>query len=62
MKHLLRPEEAAEALGVSRTVVYSLIASRELESIKLGRSRRIPTDALDAFVARRRREVGDDVA
>jgi len=47
---LVRPEHAALALGVSRTKVYELMASGSLNSIKIGRSRRIPVDALTAFV------------
>lgn len=47
---LLRVDEAAEALAVSRTKVYELMASGELESVKLGRSRRVPVDAVVSFV------------
>jgi excisionase family DNA binding protein len=47
---LLTPEEAARALRVGRNKVYELIASRELPSVKLGRCRRIPVDALRQFV------------
>ena len=48
---LIRPEDAAIALGVSRTKVYELMASGRLSSLKIGRSRRIPVDALTAFVS-----------
>lgn len=47
---LLRVDEAAEALALSRTKVYELMASGELESVKLGRSRRVPTAALADFL------------
>jgi excisionase family DNA binding protein len=47
---LLRVDEAAEALALSRTKVYELMASGELESVKLGRSRRVPTAALMGFL------------
>ena len=47
---LLTPEEAARALRVGRNKVYELIASGELPSVKLGRCRRIPVDALRQFV------------
>ena len=51
-KLLLSPEEAAEALGVCRSRVYDLMRKRELLSIRIGRSRRIPAADLRAFVQR----------
>jgi excisionase family DNA binding protein len=53
-KLLLTPAEAAEQLGVGRSTVYELLASGELESICIGRARRIPSDALLDFVGRLR--------
>lgn len=50
-KLLVRPEEAAELLSVGRNRVFALIASGELRSLKLGRSRRIAVADLEAFVA-----------
>ena len=38
--------------GVGRTTVYQLMASGELKSIKIGRSRRIPAAALEEYVGR----------
>jgi len=49
---LLRPEEVAEALGVGRTSVYELLRSGELRSVKIGKSRRIPTEAVRELVER----------
>jgi excisionase family DNA binding protein len=43
---MLTPEEAAESLRVSRTVVFTLIKSGTLRSVRIGNSRRIPTAAL----------------
>ncbi|WP_035931936.1 MULTISPECIES: helix-turn-helix domain-containing protein [Pseudofrankia] len=51
---MLTPAEAAELLGLGRSTVYELLASGELESICIGRARRIPRDALDSYVARLR--------
>ena len=48
---LYRVEEAAEALRVSRSVIYELIRSEQLRTIKVGRSRRVPVEALAECVA-----------
>jgi excisionase family DNA binding protein len=50
---LLRPAEAAEAIGVGRNKLYELVASGELPSIRVGASVRIPVDALRAWIDRR---------
>ena len=49
-KLLLTADESGEVLSLSRTVVYGLMARGLLESVAVGRSRRIPADALIAFV------------
>ncbi|PPK92516.1 excisionase family DNA binding protein [Kineococcus xinjiangensis] len=49
-KLLLSPEEAAEVLGVGRSTVYDLMRMRLLPSVKIGRSRRVPVDALRRYV------------
>jgi excisionase family DNA binding protein len=49
-KLLLSPEEAADVLSIGRTRVYRLIATGELRSMLIGRSRRIPSSALVEFV------------
>lgn len=49
---LLKPEEAAEALGIARTRVYQLLRAGELGSVKIGKVRRIPVAALQAYVER----------
>jgi len=46
--------EAAERLRIGRTLVYALVRSGDIESITIGRLRRIPCDALDDFVSRMR--------
>jgi excisionase family DNA binding protein len=50
---LLRPEEAAAQLNISRTAVYGMIGTGELTSITIGRRRRIPQSAVDKFIAAR---------
>lgn len=49
---LVRPEDAAQVLGIGRTKVYELIRSGALRSVRVGGLRRIPVSALDEFVAR----------
>ncbi|GAA3077309.1 helix-turn-helix domain-containing protein [Streptosporangium carneum] len=48
---LLRPEKAAELLGIGRTTVYALMRSGALRSVRVGTLRRIPSAALAEFVA-----------
>ncbi len=50
---LVTVSEAAETLGLSRSTVYSLMDSGQLESRKIGASRRIPVAALEDYVNRR---------
>ena len=49
---LLTVEEAAERLGMGKTKTYSFVLSGELESVRIGRLRRIHVDAIAAFAAR----------
>ena len=53
---LVRPEDAAQVLGIGRTKVYELIRSGALRSVRVGGLRRIPVSALDEFVARLERD------
>ncbi|MFI0374506.1 helix-turn-helix domain-containing protein [Actinomadura sp. 1N219] len=53
---LLRVPQVMEALQLSRWRVYELIRSGALESIKVGRDRRVPVDALDTFIAQLRED------
>ena len=52
---LLRPAEAAEAIGVSRSRMYELLASGDVPSIRVGRTVRIAVAALQAWIAERLR-------
>jgi excisionase family DNA binding protein len=49
---MLTPEQAAEAIGIGRTTMYALIKSGEIESVRIGRLRRVPADAIDAYTQR----------
>ena len=48
------------ATWCGRTFVYELISAGELETVKLGRLRRVPVAALDALVERLRARARDD--
>jgi excisionase family DNA binding protein len=43
--------QAAEILGVSRSTLYELIAAGAFPHIKIGRTIRVPRDAIDDWVA-----------
>ena len=47
---LMDLREVAEALRISRTSVYDLLAKGRLESVKIGRSRRVLAADLEAFI------------
>jgi excisionase family DNA binding protein len=49
---LVTPEEAARRLSVGRTTIYELMSSGELQSVNIGRSRRVPVSSLASFVSR----------
>jgi excisionase family DNA binding protein len=49
---LLRIEEAAEWLGLSKRKTYDLVARGEIASVYIGRSRRVALAALESFVER----------
>lgn len=47
---LLTVEQAARRLNVGRSTAYALVLSGQLESVTVGRLRRVPADAVEAFV------------
>jgi excisionase family DNA binding protein len=48
---LLTVPEAAEALAISRSKLYELLAADLVRSVRIDGSRRIPVEALEAYVA-----------
>jgi len=54
-KLLLSVIEAAQRLGVGRTLMYQLLGSGQIESMHVGRLHKVPAWALTAFVERHRR-------
>jgi excisionase family DNA binding protein len=55
-ERLLRDSEVAALLGCSRSFVWRLIASEDLDSIHVGRLRRIPVSSVRAYIAARLRD------
>lgn len=52
-KLLLREDEARAVLGIGRTKLWELLSSGEIQSVSIGRSRRIPACALRQWVEER---------
>ena len=51
-RDLYKIDEARERLGgISRNTIYELMSSGRLASVKIGRRRFIPSEALESFVA-----------
>jgi excisionase family DNA binding protein len=48
---LLTVPEAAEALAISRSKLYELIAAGLVRSVRIDGSRRVPVEALETYVA-----------
>lgn len=51
MDKLLKVDEVAELLQVSRWTVYRLIKEREIVSVKVRKGRRVPADAVRTYIA-----------
>jgi len=49
---LLTVEEAARRLSLGRTTLYALLKDGQITSVRVGRLRRIPAEALDTYTAR----------
>jgi excisionase family DNA binding protein len=50
-RDLLTVEEAALRLSISRTTMYALLKDGQLDSVRIGRLRRITAGALTAYIA-----------
>ena len=50
-KILLTVPEAAAALAISRSKLYELLAAGSIGSVRIDGSRRVPIEALEAYVA-----------
>lgn len=51
-RELLRVEEAAARLAIGRTYMFALLRDQLIDSVKVGRLRRVPADALTTYITR----------
>ena len=49
-KLLLKPSEAAQVLGIGRSLMYELIARREIPSVRLGRCLRVSKESIQKWI------------
>lgn len=52
---LLTVEEAAKRLRIGRTSMYRLVSTGEIETVMVGRLRRVPPECLAEYVVKLRR-------
>lgn len=59
---LLTVEEAAQRLRIGRTSMYHLVSTGAIETVTIGRLRRVPAECLAEYVARLRGDVQSAVS
>jgi excisionase family DNA binding protein len=59
---LLRLPEVADRIGLGQAKTWDLIADGTIESVKIGRARRVPDVAVDHYIAKLRAEAEADRA
>jgi excisionase family DNA binding protein len=52
-KLMLRPAETAQAIGISRSKVYQLLANGRLPCVRIDGSVRVPVDQLRRWINRK---------
>jgi excisionase family DNA binding protein len=57
-RSLLTVEEAARRLSIGRTTLFQLLKLGEIASVRIGYARRIPAEAVDAYVKKLTAEQG----
>ena len=53
---MVRTDEAMRMLGITRTVLFAMLKSGEIESVKGGKNRLVPVAGLRSYVERLRGE------
>jgi excisionase family DNA binding protein len=51
---LLSVDDAAQALGIGHALAWQLIAAEQIETVRIGRRRLVPREALETYVAQLR--------
>lgn len=59
---VLTIDEAAQRLGIGYSLMAALVRSGDVESVRIGRLRRIPVDALSTYVQSLRKPTPDEAA
>jgi excisionase family DNA binding protein len=47
---LLTVEEAAQRLSIGRTTMYSLVSTGAIQTVTIGRLRRVPSECIEEYV------------
>jgi excisionase family DNA binding protein len=55
-RRLLRIEDIADRLAVSRSMAHKLIATRQLRSVRIGRAVRVRPEDLEEYLGRSARD------
>ena len=58
-KLLLKPSEVSQMLGIGRSLIYELIARKEIPSIRLGRCIRVPSESLQRWLKDQEHQSGE---
>jgi excisionase family DNA binding protein len=51
LPRLLAIKQAIYELGISRTAFYELVDDKKLKTVKIGRRRLVPVEAIEEFIA-----------
>lgn len=56
LPRLLAIKQVIYELGISRTAIYELIECGKLKTVKIGRRRLVPIEAIEEFIASLRKD------
>jgi excisionase family DNA binding protein len=59
LPRLIAIKQATYEIGIGRTVIYELIKDGRLKTVKIGRRRLVPVEAIEELVASLRKEGGE---